>query len=65
MTFEKKSVRLHLPSQLCLSQTMANEIRMLAETEDRALQDQIRHLLRLGLEVSRQKRKDESKRGGR
>jgi hypothetical protein len=54
MTFEKKSVRLHLPSQLCLSQTMANEIRMLAETEDRALQ-----------EVSRQKRKDESKRGGR
>jgi hypothetical protein len=65
MTFEKKTVRLHFPPQLCVSQKMADEIRALAENEDRTLQDQVRHLLRLGLEVSQRKRRNDTKRGGR
>jgi hypothetical protein len=59
----KKTERLHLPRQLCITPAMHCEIKALAEREDRTLQGQIRHLLKLGIAVEEQLDAKEKKSG--
>ena len=63
MTIEKKTARLHLPQQLCVSETMADEIRALAELEYRQIEDELRYLLSLGIKESRRRLQRNPKRG--
>ncbi len=48
MTCEKKTVRLHLSRQLCVSESMAKEIHARAERGFRSVEDEIRWLIHLG-----------------
>jgi hypothetical protein len=46
---DKKTARLWLPKQVCVKPEMLRQIKVLADLEDRSMQDQIRHLLKLAL----------------
>jgi hypothetical protein len=48
--YGKKTVRMKLSRQICLSETMALEIQHRAERGFRSLEDQLRFLIYLGLE---------------
>jgi hypothetical protein len=53
--WEKKTTGLWLGRQLRMSETMANEIKDLADREYCKIEDQIRYLLCLGLEESKRR----------
>jgi hypothetical protein len=54
---DKRTTRLGLPKQIRVSQVMLRQIKALADSEDRRMQDQVLHLLKLGIETANSKRK--------